>query len=183
MLCPVFQARHNPDWQHWKEKSIRMEYFVGDKVIHCHYGFGEIVQMDEKFIHERQRLCYVVRIRDLSIWVTADEPGQSKLRLPTPERDFVNLFAILRSPGEPLPVNRFERKIYLSERMSDGELTSICSVIRDLVLCRREKRLNDNDKNILERAQGFLLAEWMYSLSVSFAQANHDLTQLLGVAE
>ena len=158
-----------------------MDYHVGDIVIHWHYGLGEIVQMDEKFIHERQMLCYVVRIRDLSIWVTADEPGMSKLRRPTPESDFEDLFAILRSPGGPLPVNRFERKTHLSERMRDGELASICSVIRDLTLCRREKRLNDNDKSTMERARSFLLTEWMYSLSVSQSQANGDLMRLLEV--
>jgi hypothetical protein len=63
--------------------------------------------MDEKFIHERQMLCYVMRIRNLA-------------------------------------------------------------------LCGREKRLNDNDKSTLERAQSLLIAEWMYSLSVSLAEANRD---------
>lgn len=156
-----------------------MEYLIGDTVIHRHYGLGEIVDLDEKFIHERQMLCYVVRIRDLSLWVTADEPGKSNLRRPTPESDFENLFAILRSPGGQLPVNRFERKTHLIERMKDGKLTSICSVIRDLTLCRREKRLNDNDKSTLERAQSFLLTEWRYSVSVTSAQANQDLMKLL----
>jgi len=158
-----------------------MDYQVGDKVIHCNYGLGEIVQMDDKFIHERQMLCYVVRIRDLTIWVTADEPGKSSLRLPTPGSDFENLFAILRSPGEPLPMDRFERKTYLHERMKDGELATICSVIRDLAFYRQEKKLNDYDKSTLERAQSFLLTEWTYSLAVSQLQANNELMQFLGV--
>jgi RNA polymerase-interacting CarD/CdnL/TRCF family regulator len=158
-----------------------MDYHVGDKVIHRYYGLGEIVQMDEKFIHERQMLCYVVRTRDLSIWVTADEPGKSSIRLPTPGKDFENLFAILRSPGKPLPIDRYERKTYLIERMKDGKLASICSVIRDLVCYRREKKLNEYDKSTLERAQSFLLTEWMYSLSVSQVQANSKLIELLGM--
>jgi RNA polymerase-interacting CarD/CdnL/TRCF family regulator len=180
MLCSVIQTWHNSEDPGWKEKSIMMEYLVGDKVIHWNYGLGEIVEMDEKFIHERQRLCYVVRVGDLSLWVTADEPGMSKLRRPTPKSDFEDLFAILRSPGDPLPVDRFDRKTHLMERMKDGDLASICCVIRDLALCRREKRLNDNDRSTMDRAQSFLLAEWMYSLSVSLAQANRDLMQLLG---
>lgn len=158
-----------------------MDYRVGDKVIHRSYGLGEIVQMDEKFIHERKMLCYVVRTRDLTIWVPADEPDQSSIRRPTPGRDFENLFAILRSPGRPLPVDRFERKTNLIERMKDGKLASVCSVIRDLVLYRQEKKLNDYDTSTLERAKSFLLTEWMYSLSVSQVQANSELMQLLGV--
>lgn len=158
-----------------------MEYQVGDKVIHANYGLGEIIQMDEKFIHERQMLCYVVRTRDLTIWVMADEPGKSGLRTPTPRGEFGKLFAILRSPGEPLPVDRFDRKSCLTERMKDGELTSICSVIRDLANYRREKKLNDYDKSIMERAESFLLMEWMYSLSVSQLQAYSELRELLGM--
>ena len=158
-----------------------MDYQVGDKVIHATYGLGEIIQMDEKFIHERQMLCYVVRIRDLTIWVAADDAGKSSLRMPTPGSDFENLFTILRSPGALLPMDRFERKTLLFEEMKDGEITSICRVIRDLAFYRREKKLNDNDKTTLERAKSFLLAEWMYSLSVSLAQASDELMQLLAV--
>jgi len=156
-----------------------MDYQVGDKIIHSYFGLGEIVRMDEKFIHERQMLCYVVRTRDLTIWVTADIPGQSSIRPPTPRSDFEKMFAILRSPGRPLPIDRYERKTNLNDRMKDGKLSSICTVIRDLAFYRREKKLNDYDKSTLERAQSFLLAEWMYSLKVSQVQANNELMQLL----
>ncbi|RPH74840.1 hypothetical protein EHM76_02815 [bacterium] len=158
-----------------------MDFQVGDKVIHAKYGLGEILKMDEKFIHDRQMLCYVVRTRDLTIWVTADEPEKSSLRLPTPGSDFVKLFAILGSPGEPLPQDRFERKTYLLECIQDGKLASVCSVVRDLFFYRKEKKLNEYDKSFLERAQSFLLMEWMHSLAVTYAQANNDLMRLLGV--
>lgn len=156
-----------------------MDYQVGDKVIHWNYGLGEIIGLDEKFIHERQMLCYVVRIRDLTIWVEAEDTSGSSLRLPTPGGDFENLFTILHSPGEPLPIDRFERKIQLSDRMKDGKLVSICSVVRDLSFYRQAKKLNYNDKSTLDRAVSFLLDEWMFSLSVSLAQANSELGHLL----
>lgn len=157
-----------------------LDYQVGDKVIHANYGLGEIVQMDEKFIHERQMLCYVVSIRDLTIWVMADEAGKSGLRPPTPGCDFEKLFAILSSPGEPLPIDRFERKTILFDRMKDGKLASICSVIRDLAFYRQGKKFNDHDKSTLERAKDLLLAEWMYSLSVPLVQAKSELMLLIG---
>jgi RNA polymerase-interacting CarD/CdnL/TRCF family regulator len=155
------------------------EYQVGDKVVHANYGLGEIVQMDEKTIHERQSLCYVVRIRDLTIWVMADPPGKSTLRAPTPEGDFESLFVILQSPAEPLPADRYERRTLLFERMKDGRLDSICTVIRDLSSYQREKKWNDNDKLTMERAQNFLLTEWVYSRSVAWAEAQDELTRLL----
>lgn len=158
-----------------------LDYQVGDKVIHWYYGLGEIVQLDEKFIHERQMLCYVVEVQDLSIWVTADEPDKSSIRPPTPKSEFDDLFTILRSPGNPLPEDRYERKTHLTDRLKDGDLASICSVIRDLAFHRQEKKMNENDKSTFERAQSFLLSEWVYSLSVSFEQAYDELMQLLSI--
>jgi CarD family transcriptional regulator len=156
-----------------------LDYQVGDKVIHPSYGLGEVVRLDEKFIHERKMLCYVVRIRDLTIWVKADETGKSGLRRPTRGSDFERLFAILKSPGDPLTTDPYERKAILNERMKDGSLPSICTVIRDLALYRNIKKFNDHDKSIMERAKNFLLTEWMYSRSVSLEQVNAELKQLL----
>jgi RNA polymerase-interacting CarD/CdnL/TRCF family regulator len=176
---PSFSAAF---WKHGrKERSLVLDYHVGDRVIHANYGMGEIIQMDEKFIHERRMLCYVVQIHDLVVWVMADEPGKSSLRLPTSSSDFDGVYAILRSPGEPLPIERFERKKELAERMKRGSLASICTVIRDLALYKHQKKFNDDDKTIMKRAQDFLLEEWVYALSVSWMQAYDELTRLLGV--
>ena len=157
-----------------------MGYQVGDKVIHWNYGFGEIVQLDVKNIQERQTPYFVVRIRDFSIWVVADETAEANLRLPASASDFENVIGILHSPGEPLPIDRFERKKLLALRMRDGKLASICSVIRDLTSQRTLKKLNEDDRSILERARNFLLAEWTFSLSVPMAKAYSELGTLLG---
>lgn len=155
------------------------EYKVGDTVIHSSHGIGTIIQMDVKMIHERKMLCYVVRTKDLTVWVNADEPAGSSIRHPTPGIDFDDLFAILCSPGEPLPAGWYERKNSLFERMKAGDLPSICYVIRDLTLHRRVKKFNESDKFILERAQRLLLSEWTHARSVSMAQAKNEMMQLL----
>jgi RNA polymerase-interacting CarD/CdnL/TRCF family regulator len=155
------------------------DFQVGEKVVHANYGLGEIIQLDVKFIHGRQMLCYMVRVRDMTIWVNADENSMSGLRRPTRESDFENLFVLLKSPGEALPVDVYERKKELLERMKDGKLASICAVIRDLTYFQNEKKLNFNDKNTIERAKELLLAEWTYSRSVTYQQANDELSLLL----
>jgi RNA polymerase-interacting CarD/CdnL/TRCF family regulator len=155
------------------------DYQIGDKVIHATYGLGEILRLEEKFIHERKMLCYVVRIRDMTIWVNADEMGKSGLRRPTRDNDFEKLFALLKSEGDPLPEDAYQRRTALIERMKDGSLSSICTVIRDLNGYRKQKKYNDHDKSILERAKNFLLSEWMHSRSVSSEQVNTELNKLL----
>ena len=156
-----------------------MDFQIGDKVIHSTYGLGEIVFIEEKIIHDRPTNCYVFRTNDLTIWIPIDELHQNSLRMPTLPNEFKSLFSILTSPGEPLPEDRALRKDQLIEHMKNGQLKSICQVVRDLTHFKRIKKLNDQEKSILERATNSLLTEWIYSLGVSRAQAEHAMMQLL----
>lgn len=156
-----------------------LAFHVGDQVIHWVHGPGEIVQLDEKELFGHTGQYYVVQIRDLTLWVPINEAGERCLRLLTPAGDFQKLFEILVSPGEPLSEDRLERKNQLTERLQDGTLESICYAIRDLVLRKRTKKMNDSDNSILNRARSSLLHEWSMVLSVSVQQADHELQELL----
>lgn len=156
-----------------------MNFQVGDRVVHWTYGPGEVIQLDEKALSGHTELYYVVQIRDMTLFVPINGQGETSLRLPTPSDEFEDLFAILKSPEEPLSGDRWERKNQLMAQMKDGRLESICRVIRDLVAFRRSKKLNDYDAAILERAQNFLIDEWHVSLGISRPQAEHELQALL----
>ncbi len=158
-----------------------MNFHIGDQVIHWTYGLGKIVGLEEKLLSGKKALYYVVRIRDLTLWVRADGNGsdEGSLRRPTPGSEFKHLFDILRSPGEALAVDRLDRRLHLQDQMRDGKLEGVCRVVRDLTLLRLTKKLNDHDKTILERAHSYLITEWELSLSVPSAQAERELAQLL----
>jgi RNA polymerase-interacting CarD/CdnL/TRCF family regulator len=156
-----------------------MDFQVGDKVVHWVYGPGEIINLEEKVLSGHTNLYFVVQVNNLTLWVPSDEQGKRSMRFPTPASEFEDLFALLRSPGVPLPNDRLERKLELSERMKDGTLESICRVIRDLHFFRQTQKFNESDTSTLERAQKFLLSEWRISLSVPAAQAEKELNQLL----
>ena len=157
-----------------------MNFQVGDQVVHWTYGPGEVIQLDEKVLSGQTESYYVVQVRDMTLFVPINDQGQTSLRLPTPAGEFEHLFAILKSPEEPLSGDRWERKNQLMTQMKDGRLESICQVIRDLVAFRRTKKLNDYDAAILERAQNFLLNEWQISLGIPRDQAQRELQSLLG---
>jgi RNA polymerase-interacting CarD/CdnL/TRCF family regulator len=158
----------------------KMAFQVGDQVIHCAYGLGEIIQLDEKELFGRTSKYYVVKIRDLTIWVPMSEMGERCLRFLTPAEDFKKLFDILSSPGEPLSADRLERKNQLMEQLKDGTLESVCRVVRDLAFHKRMKKTNENDSAVLSRARSFLLDEWSVVLSVPIYEAENDLRELLG---
>jgi RNA polymerase-interacting CarD/CdnL/TRCF family regulator len=152
---------------------------VGDKVIHSTHGLGEIVHIEEKIIRDHPANCYVFRTGSLMIWIPIDDPQQQSLRLPAPPDEFVGLSGILTDPSEKLLEDRVLRKEQLMARMRDGQLASICQVVRDLTHFKRKNKLNDQESFILERATNSLLVEWSYSLGISSNQAHQALTNLL----
>ena len=156
-----------------------MNFHIGDKVIHWAYGLGEIVQIDEKIIHECSTKCYVVRTSNLLIWVPISDLPQQSLRLPAVPDEFEKLFAILSSPVEELLDDRLLRKNQLMEQMRAGQLASICRVVRDLTQFKRSKKLSDHEKSILEQATNSLLSEWTHSLGVPLNQAHQAMIDLL----
>ena len=156
-----------------------LAFHVGDQVIHWAYGPGVIIQLDEKALFVNTSQYYVVKLRDLTLWVPISQSRQCCLRFPTPAKDFQKLFRILAEPGELLSSDRYERKAFLTERFKERSLESICLVIRDLTLRKRMKKMNDDDSTILERARNFLLNEWSLVLSVPVHQAELELKGLL----
>ena len=156
-----------------------MDFHVGDPVVHWTYGLGEIISLEERVLTGQKTLYYVVQIQDLTVCVPADGKAISRLRSPTPEGDFPNLTVILSSPSDSISDNRLERKTQLLKRLEDGQVEAICRVIRDLFAYQHRMPLNDEDKYILKRALNSLLGEWVFSMSVTRAQAESELRLLL----
>lgn len=156
-----------------------MSFYPGEKVIHWTYGLGEITRIEEKTLSGKSTDCYVFQTSDLMIWIPVDGQAQSSLRRPTTPVEFQQLFTILSSPQEKLLEDRVQRKDQLMTRMKDGQLSSICEVVRDLTHYQRSNKMTDQEKSILERAINSLLTEWTYSLGIPLTQAHQTLTSLL----
>jgi RNA polymerase-interacting CarD/CdnL/TRCF family regulator len=158
-----------------------MAFHVGDKVIHCSFGLGEITQIEDKVINGYTTQCYVVNISNMMIWIPTKDQEQNSLRLPTSPDEFSKVLPILSSPNEKLEDDRVLRKQHLMEQMRDGQLSSICRVVRDLTHFQRISKLNDNERAILERAIKSLLAEWSHSLGTPVNQAQLAMESMLQV--
>ncbi len=156
-----------------------MGFQIGDKVIHCTFGFGEIIKIEDVTINGKLENCFVVQIDDMTIWVPTSEPGQTSLRVPTSPKEFTGTLKILSSPTENLVEDRVLRKKQLSDQLKDGQLSSICRVVRDLSSYQRKSKLNDQEKSILERAVKSLLTEWTYSLGTTQLQAHQAMDSML----
>jgi RNA polymerase-interacting CarD/CdnL/TRCF family regulator len=152
---------------------------VGDRVIHWTYGPGRIVQVEEKQIASETLEYYKVQVNDLTIWVPLKEAEKQRLRNPTPAREFRRLIKILSRGGEPLSEDRLKRKAELLLRLQEGKIDATCKVIRDLACYARQKKLSESDTAILERAEKFLLDEWVISLETTPSDAREAMSRLL----
>ena len=156
-----------------------MNFHEGDSVMHCTYGLGKIIQIDERTLYGPAMLYYAVRIGDMTVWVPADDKLKTRLRAPTRIEEFQRLLDILTGPGDTLPNDRHERRELLAGWLKDGRAESLCRVIRGLANFRQGRPLSDNDQNLMRQTQHALIGEWGYSLSITTAQAEHDLHRLL----
>ena len=158
-----------------------MNFHSGDTVMHWTYGIGQIVNLEERDLFGSKTLYYAVQVKDMTVWVPADSKVGSRLRSPTPKPRFKQLLGILSSPSEPLPEDRLERRTRLLELLKDGRPESLCQVIRDLSAYQKQKikPLNDNDHLVLKQSRNTLLGEWGFVLSITHAEAEHELHRLL----
>jgi RNA polymerase-interacting CarD/CdnL/TRCF family regulator len=161
-----------------------MNFHEGDMVMHWTYGIGQVLKLEERDLAGSKTLYYAVQVRDMTVWVPADDKVGSRLRSPTPKPRFKRLLAVLSSPSEPLPEDRLERKNRLLELLKDGRPESLCQVVRDLSAYQKQKGrpMNDNDQMILRQSRNTLLGEWGFVLSLTRPQAEHELLHLLGHA-
>jgi CarD family transcriptional regulator, regulator of rRNA transcription len=158
-----------------------MNFYKGDMVMHWTHGMGQIVNLEERALAGSKTIYYVVQVKDMTVWVPADSKVGSRLRPPTPKDQFEQLLAILSGPSETLPEDRLERKTRLLELVQDGRPESLCQAIRDLYAYQKQlgKPMNDNDQMTLRQSRNLLLGEWGFVLSMTPAQAEHELHHLL----
>ena len=156
-----------------------MNFHEGDSVMHWTHGLGKVVQLEEMTLSGEKILYYAIQIGDMTVWVPEDDKLETRLRLPTRAAEFKRLMGILSRPGEPLPVERFERKKLLLAWLKDGCAKTLFRVIRSLSTYRHFHPLNDDDQALLKRSRHALLGEWSFIMSIPLAQAEHELQHLL----
>jgi CarD family transcriptional regulator len=156
-----------------------MTFQVGDKVVHRSFGQGEVIELDEKELAGESQQYYVVEFPQLTLWVPVNGAEQGSLRLPVERCEFKKLYEILRSPGEVLFEDRFQRQVQLSGRMKEGSTEELCRIIRDISARSMDYKLNENDLSVLRHAQSLLLDEWQFSLGISLEESRIELEKLL----
>lgn len=156
-----------------------MDFHKGDWVVHCTYGLGQVLDIEERTFFDKITIYYMVQVSDLTIWVPADENLKSRLRLPTSEAGFKKSLSLLSAPAEHLPDDYRQRNTQLLEMLKDGRADSLCKVIRDLTAYRHARSWSEHDSALMKRTQKSLIGEWSYIFSVTPHEAEIELNRSL----
>jgi CarD family transcriptional regulator len=156
-----------------------MDFQIGEKVIHSSFGFAEIIGIENKVFNGTKQQYYVVKTKDMLIWVPTSDHFSIKIRLPSSKNDFQGCFDILRSKYSPFSTDRNIRKKTIQSKLNDGAISTLCEIIRDLSFYRIQNKLNDSEKLILEKAIVVLIDEWGFVFSITTSKARSELTKLL----
>lgn len=159
-----------------------MDFQTGDTVMHCVHGLGKVIKREERTEIHGPPIYYVVEVRDMTIWVPADDTLENRLRLPTLTPKFAGLLETLSQAGEPLPDDRHQRRLLLVEWLKGGDVESLFRTIRGLSTYRRIRPLSDNDQNVFDRLEAALLAEWALVMTISLVTAAQEFHRLLALA-
>jgi RNA polymerase-interacting CarD/CdnL/TRCF family regulator len=156
-----------------------MKFKIGDWVVHCTHGLGQILAIEERVINEIKGPYYMVKVANLTIWVPADKNVKSRLRLPNDAAGFMESISVLSEPAENLPSDYRQRNLQLQDMLKDGGVEAYCKVIRDLSAYSRGRVSSDHDNTLLKYAQGIVIGEWSYSLSITLDAAELELNRFI----
>lgn len=154
-------------------------YKVGDTVVHWAYGAGKIVAIADKGLPGHPCSCYIIEGSQQTLWVPVEENDRSSLHLPTTRSDFGLLLHVLRSHGEKLSNNSYQRQDQLEKRTQKASPRELCLIIRDLTCRSQSEKLNSNDIWVLKHAESALLDEWELSLGTSREDAMVEMEWML----
>ena len=170
-------------WRRFRS-GRRMEFQIGDSVVHPVYGVGRIARIDKKrFTGTAARLYYEVSTAKTTVWVPAETFETIGLRRLTAKLDLTKYRVLLKSRPTTLDKDHGKRRLELVERMKQGSFQALCEMVRDITARGWHKPLGSADAASLRKAYTHLCEEWAAAEGVSITEATEEVDALLSEAE
>jgi CarD family transcriptional regulator len=147
---------------------------VGDRVVHPHYGAGEVVAHRSRRILGSARDYLEIEMANpsLTISVPCDATETVGLRAVANRGALQRIVEVLESEPELLEETWSVRQRRNVARVKGGDVLELSAVIRDLVLRAADGKLSPTEKHLLERLRPVLASELRYALGVDLDEAD-----------
>jgi CarD family transcriptional regulator len=155
-------------------------YSRGDWIVHLIHGIGQVQRMEKKALGGKKKKYFRVENKNCVFWVPVEQTEQSRVRPVASPYQLRKALKTLKQPPRDDIFNSKQRQEWIKEARSNGSLTMICELVRDLAALQDEKSLGENDRRNLDFFKKLLLQEWSISADMPVEDAKHQLRDLLG---
>jgi CarD family transcriptional regulator len=141
-----------------------MAFKVGDKVVHPHYGAGQILGVEDQELANGVQPCYVIKIPEqgLTLYVPVATAEDLGLRPVMSQAHLKRVLHTLQEQASPLP-----------------ETLQIAEAVRDLTWHKHHVRLTKRDQDLLDRGREMLASEMALASDTDVSDVSATLDEAL----
>jgi CarD family transcriptional regulator len=138
-----------------------MQFSVGDKVVHPHYGPGSIQSIERRELMDGPKRYYVIDIpgQGLTLHIPVRNADEAGVRPAMSQARFPWVLNMLRNRPHPLPEDYRERQEQICAQLKTGQVMQLARVVRDLTWHRARAHLTRVDTDYLKQGRRLLVAE------------------------
>lgn len=162
--------------------SMRREFSVGDWVIHCRYGVGQITAVEERPLYDgtkRRRRCFKVETQNGEFWFPIDNNDNPRIRSIATPNKFQRALRNLRRPPQNINAHKSEFRKKISEVRSNVSLAPMICLARDLFARNQLKKLSVDEDRALNKFTEHLIMEYAVSYGIEIGEARSKLFSML----
>lgn len=141
-------------------------YSVGDKVLYPTHGAGVIDSIEEKTLLGEKKSYYTMRmpVGDMKVMVPLESADAAGLRRVVSKSEAENVIKKLAT-DEPYENSSWNRRFREnSEKIRNGNIYLVASVVRSLTIREHERGLSTGEKKMLSDSRQILISELVLSL-------------------
>lgn len=151
----------------------------GDWIVHANYGLGQVLGEDTKVLAGVEKEYYKVKTRTATYWLPKNRVNADTIREVASSQKFKQALAEIGEQPEKMAKDFRTRRARIAEVIATNSVVAFASLIRDLYYRRKQKNLNENEKNTLELLKARFAREWSVAQGIQEEEALSRLEKTL----
>ncbi len=155
--------------------SVDITFDIGDWIVHNYYGVGQIIRIEKRPIHGEKVRTFRVQTKDCVYWVPVKKAVNPRIRRVVNKRKLRRALKLLKSRPAEMAKNYKTRHARISEVFEDGSIREFTKLLRDLYGLKGTKKLNNTEKDAVDKLEERLAREYAASYETSIEEARKKL--------
>jgi RNA polymerase-interacting CarD/CdnL/TRCF family regulator len=159
-------------------------YSIGDWVVHCTYGIGQIKKVEVKPIDGELVPCFQVKTQNGAQWWFPQKDADNPRVRPIASQEVLQRAQEeLQEPVQELDPDKNLWKHRIDEVIVSGDFIAITQIVRDLTVLQTQRRLNQIEAKSLSLFKNRLLREWSATMDTDIEAIRPKLKRYLKVCK